>query len=74
MDRTRFEELNLIRLAEALLCANCELIVSESVNGGCPACGSRAMLSLSKALGGTLHSATDQRLPELQTLFCWMEN
>ena len=66
MDKTRFEELNLIRLVDALLCANCELIVSECVNGGCPACGSRAMLSVSKALGGTLEgSHTDQSLSEL---------
>ena len=70
MDRTRFEELNLIRLADALLCANCELIVSECVNGGCPACGSRAMLSVSKALGGTLEgSQSESHLHELET-FC----
>ena len=54
MENMGFEDLNLIRLADALLCANCELIVNESVNGGCPACGSHALLSVSKALGGTL--------------------
>jgi hypothetical protein len=70
MDRTRLEELNLVRLADALLCANCELIVSECVNGGCPACGSHAMLSVSKALGGTLAgSQNDQHLPPLQTSY-----
>jgi hypothetical protein len=69
MDGKSFEELNLIRLADALLCANCELIVSESVNGGCPACGSHAMLSVSRALGGTLETQRgEQHLPELQTL------
>lgn len=62
MERTRFEEVNLIKLTEAFLCANCELIVSESVNGGCPACGSRAMLSVSKALGGTVENSQSVRL------------
>jgi hypothetical protein len=70
IDRARFEDLNLIKLASALLCANCELIVNESVNGGCPACGSRAMLSVSKALGGTLEGSQDGHpLPQVQTAY-----
>jgi hypothetical protein len=48
------EELNIIHLENALLCANCEMIVSETRNGKCPVCGSGAQLSLSRLLGGTL--------------------
>jgi|HubBroStandDraft_1064217.scaffolds.fasta_scaffold569396_2 hypothetical protein len=48
------EELNIIHLENALLCANCEMIVSETRNGKCPVCGSGAQLSVSRLLGGTL--------------------
>ncbi len=44
---------NLIRLQSAVLCANCE-VVSEGTNGHCAACGSQALLSLSRILGGPL--------------------
>ena len=54
MEKPNFEELNLVRLCDALLCANCELIVNDSLNGGCPACGSHALMQVSTALGGTL--------------------
>jgi hypothetical protein len=46
---------NLIRLQSAVLCANCE-VVSEGTNGHCGACGSQALLSLSRILGGPLAS------------------
>lgn len=49
------EELNFVRLESALLCANCELIVGETRNGKCPVCGSGALMSLSRLLGGALH-------------------
>jgi len=44
---------NLVRLQSAVLCANCE-VISEGTNGHCAACGSQALLSLSRILGGPL--------------------
>jgi hypothetical protein len=49
-----FEELNAVRLEDAVLCANCEVIVSEMLKGKCPVCGSSALMGLSRLLGGTL--------------------
>ncbi len=46
---------NLVRLQNAVLCTNCELI-SEANNGHCVACDSEALLSLSRILGGSLES------------------
>ena len=63
------EELNIIHLEIALLCANCEMIVSETRNGKCPVCGSGAQLSLSRLLGGTLeHPSQPAPSPKLQVL------
>jgi hypothetical protein len=56
-------ELNLIRLTDALLCANCELIVNETFGGKCPACGSGALLSVCRALGGPLEYKNNDWLP-----------
>jgi hypothetical protein len=44
--------INLVPLLQAVLCADCELI-SEGSNGHCVACGSQAVISVSKILGGT---------------------
>jgi hypothetical protein len=44
---------NLVRLLRAVLCANCE-VISEGKNGHCAGCGSQALLSLSKLLGGSI--------------------
>jgi hypothetical protein len=64
--RPAFEELNLIRLSDALLCANCEVIVNEPFNGGCPSCSSHALMRVSHALGGTLEEPrTKPPMPEL---------
>ncbi len=41
---------NLVRLQNAVLCANCE-VISEGLNGHCAACGSEALLSLNRLLG-----------------------
>jgi hypothetical protein len=49
-----FEQLNVVKLEDALLCANCELIVSETLKGKCPVCGSSALLGLCRLLGGPL--------------------
>jgi hypothetical protein len=52
------EELNFVRLECALLCVNCELIVSETRSGKCPVCGSGALLDLARMLGAV--DATDK--------------
>jgi hypothetical protein len=44
---------NLVCLQRAVLCANCE-VISECKNGHCAACGSQALLSLGKLLGGSV--------------------
>lgn len=44
---------NLVCLQRAVLCANCE-VISEGKNGHCAGCGSQALLSLSKLLGGSV--------------------
>ncbi len=41
---------NLVPLQSAALCANCE-VISEGTNGHCAACGSQALLALSRILG-----------------------
>jgi hypothetical protein len=46
---------NLIRLDRAALCADCE-VISETKNGRCAACGSQALLGLSRVLGGSIGS------------------
>ena len=48
---------NLISLQRAVLCADCE-VISETNNGHCDACASRALLNLSRILGGSLGTET----------------
>ncbi len=62
---SRSDELNVVHLESALLCANCEMIVSETRNGKCPVCGSGAQLSLSRLLGGTLAPISEPSSPKL---------
>jgi hypothetical protein len=54
---------NLVRLEKAVLCANCD-VISEGVNGHCAACGSEALLALSRVLGGTIQTGLSL-VPEL---------
>lgn len=54
---------NLVRLEKAVLCANCD-VISEGVNGHCAACGSEALLALSRVLGGTIQTGLSL-LPDL---------
>jgi hypothetical protein len=54
---------NLVRLQEAVLCVNCD-VISEGVNGHCAACGSEALLALSRVLGGTIQTGLSL-LPDL---------
>jgi hypothetical protein len=48
------KELTFIHLHSAVLCANCELIANETRDGCCSACGSKAVMSVSRLLGGTV--------------------
>ena len=47
---------NIVSLQKAMLCANCEAI-SDGCNGHCVACGSQALLNLSRLLGGAIDYA-----------------
>ena len=47
--------IDLIHLQRAALCADCE-VISEAKNGHCAACGSQALLNLSRVLGGSIGS------------------
>lgn len=44
---------NVVRLRDALLCADCEFI-TDTTDNQCLVCGGHALLNLSKVLGGTL--------------------
>jgi hypothetical protein len=46
---------NLVSVRKAVLCANCDMI-SDGENGHCAACGSQALLSLSRLLGCAIES------------------
>ena len=51
--RTYLRDLSFVRLQTAVFCVDCELI-SENSSPACLACGSRAVLSLARVLGGSL--------------------
>jgi len=53
MDSQAWVGNDLVYLRKAVLCANCD-VISEGPNGHCAACGSEALLNLSRLLGGTL--------------------
>ncbi len=65
-----FRDLNFVPLQSATFCIQCELI-STSKKPSCPACGSHAVLGLSRVLGGSLlqqqtaHLITDCELNNL---------
>jgi hypothetical protein len=67
---TTFKDVNFVPLQSASFCVQCELISNNS-KPGCLACGSRALLGLSRVLGGsmrhqpTAHLITDQELNNL---------
>jgi hypothetical protein len=66
----RFESINFVSLQTAVFCVECELI-SKNNTPNCLACGSQALLSLSRVLGGsirgqqTAHLITDAELDRL---------
>jgi putative methionine-R-sulfoxide reductase with GAF domain len=53
MGWTKLQHLNFLSLQTAVFCVECELI-SENNTPNCLACGSQALLSLSRVLGGSL--------------------
>jgi len=69
-DVSRYRDANFVSLQAATFCAECELISNNSTPH-CLACGSRALLSLSRVLGGSLrnqqtaHLITDSELDQL---------
>src|SRR5439155_3010299 len=68
--RTYLRDLSFVRLQTAVFCVDCELI-SENSSPACLACGSRAVLSLARVLGGSLrgqqtaHLIADAQLDRL---------
>lgn len=54
-------EVNFLSLQTAVFCVECELI-SQNTTSGCLACGSQALLSLSRLLGGSLRNQQTARL------------
>jgi putative methionine-R-sulfoxide reductase with GAF domain len=69
-DVSKYRDANFVPLQAATFCAECELISNNSTPY-CLACGSRALLSLSRVLGGSLrnqqtaHLITDIELDQL---------
>ncbi len=67
---SKYRDRNFVPLQAATFCAECELISTNSTPH-CLACGSRALLSLSRVLGGSLrnrqtaHLITDVELDQL---------
>ena len=67
---TTFKDVNFVPLQSATFCVQCELISSNS-RTYCLACGSRALVGLSRVLGGSLrhqqtaHLITDSELDSL---------
>jgi putative methionine-R-sulfoxide reductase with GAF domain len=65
-----FKEVNFVPLQSATFCVQCELISTNS-KSSCLACGSRALLGLSRVLGGSMrnqqnaHLITDNELNNL---------
>lgn len=53
MDLDSLRELNFVPLQAAVLCADCE-IITENSGGQCRICGGRALLSITRVLGGPI--------------------
>ena len=73
---TTFKDVSFVSLQSATFCVQCELISNNS-RPFCPACGSHALLGLSRVLGGSLarqqtaHLITDSELDNLvRDLLC----
>ncbi len=53
--------LNTVRLLDAVLCVNCEMI-SDSNGESCSVCGSKSLLSVARVLGGSAGTIRAVRL------------
>jgi hypothetical protein len=64
MDTTieELKELKFIHLHKAFLCVNCEIIANETRDGCCSACGSTAVISLTRLLGGTVMPVPEEEM------------
>jgi hypothetical protein len=69
--------LNTIRLLNAVLCADCE-VISDSAGEVCAVCGSRSLLSLGRVLGGGIGDERAVLVPtseaELRKMFTLLTN
>ena len=54
---------DVVTLKNAILCVNCEVISNS--NGRCEICGSSAVLTLSRVLGGSITEQTSGKEAEL---------
>jgi GAF domain-containing protein len=61
--RISTSQIHFLSLSTAVFCVQCELISASSTNH-CSACGSKAILGLSRLLGGSLHGLPSARLIE----------
>ena len=61
MGRAKLHEVNFLSLQTAVFCVACELI-SQNNTPGCLACGSQALLGLSRVLGGSLRNHQNAHL------------
>ena len=55
---------DVVRLKSAILCVNCEVISNS--NARCEICGSSAVLTLSRVLGGSITEQTSWKQSEVQ--------
>ncbi len=66
-------EVSFVSLQAAVFCAECELI-SANNSPYCMACGSQALLSLSRVLGGSLLDQQTAHLIAARSLTAWFGN
>jgi GAF domain-containing protein len=61
MGWVKLQDVNFLSLQTAVFCAQCELL-SQNSTSTCLACGSQAIMSLSRILGGSLHRQSTANL------------
>lgn len=61
MGWVNLREVNFLSLQTAVFCVECELI-SQNITSSCLACGSQALLSISRVLGGSLRNQQTSHL------------
>jgi GAF domain-containing protein len=65
MGWVKVQDINFLRLPTAVFCVECELI-SENNTPACLACGSKAVLSLSRILGGSLRGQAAHLIADME--------